>query len=106
MDPYCTVEINGILNFTKVHEDAGINPYWGEEFEMPYKSIKDIVYIRVLDSDTKYDDIIGESLFKIEELVYNFGIDGWYPILFKGKEAGTIWIKTKDVPKKIVPSSN
>lgn len=28
MDPYCTVEINSIVNKTKVHDGAGNNPIW------------------------------------------------------------------------------
>ena len=49
----------------------------------------------VWDDDTGADDQVGSALIKISALTGSgAGIDEWFPIQYKGKQSGTVHLKT------------
>ena len=98
MDPYCKVEVNGHTFKTRVHQNGGKNPVWGDEFECPIQNMNDDIHIKVVDEDVSSDDFIGMTILKVSSLVYNNGVNDWFDVTYKSKSAGSIHIQTRYVP--------
>lgn len=52
--------------------------------------------MKVFDEDiiSKFDDLVGECTLKLSSLCVNTGIDEWFPIMYMGKQSGTIHLKS------------
>lgn len=96
MDPYCKIEgPNGMIFKTKVHNKGGKNPKWGDEFEIPFKSMEEDIKIWVMDEDVTTDDNVGMAVLKCKSLAINNGVNSWYDITYNAKVSGKIHLLTK-----------
>ena len=50
--------------------------------------------IKVYDEDVTASDLVGESTIKLSSLCIGTGIDEWFPIQYKGKQSGTVHLKS------------
>ena len=50
--------------------------------------------IKVFDKDTVNDDLIGETLIKLDALCVTDGIDNWFQIQSKAKAVGQVHLKS------------
>lgn len=98
MDPYATLQIREQVHRTRVLDNAGKTPKWEQIFEIDVKYIGDDITVKVLDEDVRSSDLVGETTFKLSSLCVNNGIDDWFPIFYKGKESGTIHLKSTWTP--------
>lgn len=95
MDPYCFFEMRQQIQKTKTCNNAGKTPNWGGEavvFDIKY--LGDDIKLTVFDEDIKKDDVIGSCEIKVAALCVHGGFDDWFKIFWKGKEVGTIHLKS------------
>ena len=53
----------------------------------------------VCEADIVNDDEIGQFDVKLQELCVDAGVDEWYTILWEGKSAGSVHLKSVWTPK-------
>ena len=96
MDPYVVINMRMQRFRTKTAKKGGKEPHWDNEvFELDVKYVGDDMHVEVFDQVLGKDDLIGESTIKISALALNGGLDEWFDIQFKGKDAGKIHFKAE-----------
>jgi Ca2+-dependent lipid-binding protein len=99
MDPYCLLIMREQKHRTKTCNGAGKTPNWGGEvaaFDVKY--VGDDLKLSVFDEDPGQDDLVGTADIKVSSMCIGAGIDEWYKIFYKGKEAGAVHLKSVWMP--------
>ena len=94
MDPYVKISTRQSMFKTKVKNGAGKTPVWNETFNIDVKYVGDDMMIEVFDEDVGSDDKIGEATFKLSALCVGNGMDEWFQIAYRGKQAGQVHLKS------------
>jgi len=94
MDPYTTLQVREVIQRTRTLDGAGKTPKWDQIFDFHVKYIGDDITLKVLDEDVRSSDLVGETTLKLSSLCVNHDIDEWFPITYKGKQSGTIHLKS------------
>ena len=99
MDPYCIINTRNQRVRTKTANNMGKKPRWeGEFMDIDVKYVGDDLLLQVLDEDVTSSDLIGESTIKLSSFCIGNGIDDWFSIQFKGKEAGKVHLRSEWKP--------
>ena len=98
MDPYCKIDINGHVFKTRVHQNGGKNPRWGDQFEIPVSSMNDDIKFHVMDEDVTSSDFIGMTVLKVSSLTLNNGVNDWFEVTYKAKSAGSVHLQSRFQP--------
>ena len=115
MDPYCKLSTahNSQEFRTETLDGAGKTPEWNETFTIEVSSMTDELKVEVHEADPINDDEIGQISIKLNELCDSAGIDEWYTIMYEGKSAGEVHLKTSwasasqpAVPVENMPNSS
>ena len=69
MDPYCKIKYLGQEYKSKVHNDGGKTPVWDEIIELEVGPHNGRMHVGIWDDDIGTDDLIGELLLEISELM-------------------------------------
>ena len=94
MDPYVKIACRQQQFRTNVKNGAGKTPVWNQTFNIDVKYIGDDLHLEVYDEDVGADDKIGEASFKLSALCANNGIDEWFTVAYRGKQAGQVHLKS------------
>ena len=89
MDPFCTFETGDIKVQTTVKTNAGKTPVWNETFSIRCR-VKDKITFAIYDEDPLQNDLVGQSLFEVSELLVNKKAEFTYPIFYKEAKAGEV----------------
>ena len=98
MSPYCTVVFNGKKLKTKVHNNGGKTPKWGDKFQIEVSSSTEEIMLRVWDQDLTTSDAVGFTKIKLSAFMINNGIEDWYQVVYDNKPAGEICIVSEFAP--------
>ena len=100
-DPYVMIE-NRMQRFkTKVAQDGGKEPKFGDEFEMDVKYIGDDLTMRIMTKNSIMSDSkVGEATIKISSMCVPGGIDDWWVVNADGGEGGKIHFNCTWEPKQ------
>jgi len=82
MDPYVIIQVREQEFRTKISEEGGREPTWGECFDIDVKYIGDDMTVKVMDDDIGADDKVGVSKIKLSSFCVNGGFDEWYEIYY------------------------
>ena len=89
MDPYVVISTRQQRCRTKTMNNAGKKPVWKDEvMTIDVKYVGDDCFIQVFDEDVTDSDLIGETHIKLATFCIGSGLDEWYEIQYKGKNAG------------------
>merc|ERR1719350_1645431 len=94
MDPFCIIETRMQKHRTRTLQGAGKTPRWAEGFDIDVKYIGDDMTIKVMDEDVTDNDTVGTSNVKLSAFCAGTGVDEWFPIQHKGRQAGQVHIKS------------
>ena len=61
MDPFVTIEYQGMEFKTKTIRNGGMRPQWNESFEIDVYSLSDDIKISIIDEDVIVNDLVGEK---------------------------------------------
>ena len=87
-DPYVKLEYMGKRYKTRIHEDGGKEPVWGDVFEIALGSISDELNFECKDNEVIGARPIGSAIIKGSSLCINNGVRDWFTIYFEDKSAG------------------
>ena len=94
MDPYVKMTCREEEWKSSVADGQGKKPKWqNEHFDITVHYLGDDLHFKVFDDDPGKDDVVGEGSTKLSALVHDHGIDEWFTIQYKGKDAGKIHLK-------------
>lgn len=96
MDPYCVIAAQGEEFRTKTHSKGHQTPSWNEKFPIKITDVKGDIKITVLEEDTMSSDLVGDTTFRVTDLLGK-DIDKWFDIYFEKKKAGSVYIRSKYV---------
>lgn len=92
MDPYVNVTVGTVTKKTKVVENGGKTPRWGDQLTFNCNS-KDVVQMRIYDDDVGADDFIGEVRVPVQDvIVCNGNLTNTYPFS-SSKNSGTLTVR-------------
>jgi Ca2+-dependent lipid-binding protein len=100
MDPFATVVYREQKFKTKVLQGAGKTPKWNETFDFDIKYTGDDLKLTIMDEDTMSNDKVGEVSIKVAGLCIKGGLDDWFTIQYKGKQAGKVHVKSSFVARE------
>merc|ERR1719456_1241393 len=86
LDPYCVVRLRGAEVFmkTQVMNNAGSNPVWDFEGELPYYGDEEALDFEVLDSDmASADDLVATGSLPVAN--FTQGFEGVVKMKLEGK---------------------
>ncbi len=83
MDPYACIELRKTKYKTKTIRNGGKLPNWNENFLIPIMSLEDDILISCFDEDLISDDLIGQSLVKVNTLIENSNTMYSLPLYYK-----------------------
>jgi len=99
MSPYITIAFNGNKYKTKIHDNGGKEPVWGDEFTLEVTNYSEELIIRCWDKDLTTSDAVGFAKIKLSALIFNNGVDDWFDIMYENKGAGSVHITTEFEPE-------
>ena len=86
---------------TKVCNDGGKEPQFGDEFVFDVKYIGDDFTMRIMNKNMMMsDDTLGTATIKVSSLCAAGGIDDWWQVDYKGNNGGKIHFKCEWIPTK------
>lgn len=92
MDPYVSVTVGTVTQKTKVVENGGKTPRWGDQLTFNCNS-NDIVQMRLYDDDIGADDFIGEVRVPVQDIITcNGNLTNTYPFT-SAKNSGTLTVR-------------
>lgn len=94
MDPYCVVAAQGEEFRTKTHSKGHLTPSWNEKFPIKITDLKGDIKITVFEEDTLTSDLIGDTTFRVTDLL-GTDVDKWFDIYYAKKKSGSIYIRSK-----------
>ena len=65
MDPFVTIEYQGMEFKTKTIRNGGMRPQWNETFEIDVYSLSDDIKISIIDEDVIVNDLVGEKTLNL-----------------------------------------
>jgi Ca2+-dependent lipid-binding protein len=65
MDPFVTIEYQGMEFKTKTIRNGGMRPQWNETFEIDVFSLSDDIKISIIDEDVIVNDLVGEKTLNL-----------------------------------------
>ena len=68
MDPFVTIEYNGVKYKTCVIQNGGKKPIWNDQFELDVISMTDELKFCCLDEDVWSNDVVGEAHINVSYL--------------------------------------
>lgn len=96
MNPFVTIEYQGMEFKTKAAKSGGKTPLWDQVFEIQLYSLEDEIKIKCFDEDLISNDYIGERTIKVKALCQEKLEQRVIPLLYKKKQkSGDIIIQTK-----------
>jgi len=63
--------------------------------KIPIERTTDEITFVVMDEDPGRDDILGATAVKVSSLLVNNGVNDWFTITYKSKQAGSILLETR-----------
>lgn len=90
MDPYVKVTINGVTHKTQTHNSGGKNPRWEETLKFKLQGTEDEVHISVWDEDMTKDDLVGDTIYYLDEIKSKGKFQEMVKLAYKGREAGIV----------------
>ena len=95
MSPFCRVKVREQTFVTKVCSGGGKSPHWNETYEIDVKYLGDDLMLEIDDKDMMSTDMIGTAVIKLSSLCCNEGVDDWFLIQYKGRNAGKIHLRSR-----------
>ena len=91
MDPYVKMAYREQEWKSKVVDGGGKHPVWKDQFwDVDVKYLGDDITFKFYDEDIGKDDHIADGMTKTSALCTNGGIDEWFSLTYKGKDAGKV----------------
>lgn len=90
MSPYCTLTHKGTKLKTKIQEDAGKLPKFGDEFQFDIEDGSEEIFVRIWDSGMFSSDAVGWVKVKASSLMLNNHVEDWFDLYYENTPAGKI----------------
>lgn len=72
-----------------------------QAFDIDVKYVGDDMTLSVFDEDVTSSDLVGTATVKLSALCVNGGLDEWYQVQFKGKNCGSVHLRSHWTPDAI-----
>ncbi|KAG2210729.1 hypothetical protein INT45_000348, partial [Circinella minor] len=92
-DPFVTFRLGEVAKRTKTDYRGGQRPIWDDQVNLPVPEGKTKLYMQVFDEDGPREDLISEGEIDLANVLKEGEEDNWYPLKYRGKRAGDIYIE-------------
>ncbi|KAI8140688.1 C2 domain-containing protein [Fennellomyces sp. T-0311] len=92
-DPFVTFRLGETAKRTKTDYRGGQHPVWDDQVNLPVPENKTRMYMQVFDEDGTREDLISEGDIDLTNVLREGEEDKWYPLMYRGKKAGDIYIE-------------
>ncbi|KAL0139237.1 hypothetical protein V8B55DRAFT_1522164 [Mucor lusitanicus] len=92
-DPFVVFRIGEVIQKTKTDLRGGQHPTWDDQVTLPIPEKKTTVLVQVYDEDGKRQELISECDLDITKVLQEGEEDNWYPLSYKGRSAGEIYLE-------------
>ncbi|KAI9279136.1 C2 domain-containing protein [Sporodiniella umbellata] len=92
-DPFVIFRVGEHMAQTKTDYRGGQHPLWDDQVNMPIPEKKKEMLVQVYDEDSKRKDLISECDLDLTEVLEKGEQDGWFPLHFKNRKAGEIYLE-------------
>ncbi len=89
MDPYVKITIGSQTKKTRTHNSGGKHPRWEETLNF-YLNKEEEMRIAVYDKDMTKDDLVGETIYFLDDVRAKRKYKEALKLAYKGKDAGTL----------------
>eukprot|EP00347_Sterkiella_histriomuscorum_P014257 403361573 len=106
MDPYVKITIGATTLKTKTHNSAGKTPRWEETLKFKLSGSEEEIKIAVWDEDMTNDDLVGDTVYFLDEIKSKGKFQEAVKLAYKGKEAGIVNIEFEFFSEAIQTSTH
>ncbi|KAI7900669.1 C2 domain-containing protein [Cokeromyces recurvatus] len=92
-DPFVIFRIGETIQRTITDIRGGQHPTWDDQVVLPIPENKKKVVVQVYDEDGKRQELISECELDISKVLMEGEEDNWYPLTYKGRPAGEIYLE-------------
>ncbi|KAI9485864.1 MAG: C2 domain-containing protein [Benjaminiella poitrasii] len=92
-DPFVIFRIGEAIQRTKTDLRGGQHPTWDDQVVLPIPEKKKKVVVQIYDEDGKRQELISECELDISKVLVEGEEDNWYPLTYKGRSAGEIYLE-------------
>ncbi|KAG2233833.1 hypothetical protein BDF21DRAFT_444713 [Thamnidium elegans] len=92
-DPFVVFRLGETTKKTKTDLRGGQHPTWDDQVNLPVPEKKTLVIVQVYDEDAKRQELISECELDITKVLEDGEADDWYPLQYKGRSAGEIYLE-------------
>ncbi|GAA5800704.1 hypothetical protein HPULCUR_006140 [Helicostylum pulchrum] len=92
-DPFVVFRLGETTKKTKTDLRGGQHPTWDDQVTLPVPEKKTLVVVQVYDEDAKRQELISECELDITKVLEDGEADEWYPLQYKGRSAGEIYLE-------------
>lgn len=84
---------------TKVQNNAGKKPTFGDEFQFNVDDPSEEIFLRVWDQDLLTSDAVGFVKVKASSLMLNNHVEDWFTIYYQNENAGKVLLVSDFAPE-------
>ncbi|KAI8090061.1 uncharacterized protein BX664DRAFT_281493 [Halteromyces radiatus] len=92
-DPFCVFRLGEEAKKTKTDYRGGQHPVWDDQVNLIVPEGKVKMRVQLFDEDAKREDLISEADIDISTVIKEGEQDGWFPLTYKGRKAGEIYLE-------------
>jgi len=90
MDPMAQIQIGNQTYKTAVANNAGLTPVWTDTFTHQLTGGESTLNLTVFDVDTMSNDVVGQAVIPLNEVMTRGASSQWYDINYNGAPAGKV----------------
>lgn len=90
MDPFVKITIGSQSMQTKTHNSGGKTPRWEETLKFKLQGNEEELKLAVFDEDMTKNDLVGDTIYFLDEIKSRGKYSEAVKIAYKGKEAGVV----------------
>ncbi|KAF0699188.1 Aste57867_10240 [Aphanomyces stellatus] len=91
LNPQCIVTVGTVTQSTKVHENGGRSPVWGDKFVFRLMKDPHGLHIRMVVQDNKFfEGFMGQCHIAIKSLMHGTLVDEWVPVYMNKQVSGEL----------------
>ncbi|ORZ07880.1 hypothetical protein BCR42DRAFT_425657 [Absidia repens] len=92
-DPFCVFRLGEDAKKTKTDYRGGQHPVWDDQVNLMVPEGKVKMRVQLFDEDAKREDLISDADVDISTVLKDGEQDGWFPLTYKGRKAGEIYLE-------------
>ncbi|KAI9308798.1 C2 domain-containing protein [Cunninghamella echinulata] len=101
-DPFCIFKLGSVAKKTKIDKRGGQNPIWDDQVNLPVPGGTTRLFVQIFNRQAANENLISEGHVDLHEVLRKGEHDGFFPLIFNGKQGGRIYLELTFYASQVV----